>query len=180
MDDNSTINRAVLLLTAGLSVERVEEECRKLGVSAEEASRIVSAGRHRITVAADYKLSEELGKAMMQLNDLYGRSIKGQDPKTALQARREMNRLLNLYACAAKPTSDAAQQQKEPTGRTANHDALLDAIDQCLGPLDLVPDDPEGVPAGYEELVRAAGQEIFSLRERSSACEEPSAEAEVV
>jgi hypothetical protein len=52
---------------------------------------------------------EQLGKAVMRLDDLYAKSIAGQDTRTALQAQRELNRLLGLYSSgdrAAAPEAD--------------------------------------------------------------------------
>lgn len=46
---------------------------------------------------ADYARDEQLDKAVMRLDDLYAKSIAAQDTRTALQAQRELNRLLGLY-----------------------------------------------------------------------------------
>ena len=68
----------------------------------EIAGMTVNQARKRITVAADYTRDEQLGKAVIRLDDLYAKSIAAQDTRTALQAQRELNRLLSLYADARR------------------------------------------------------------------------------
>lgn len=106
-------DRVVLLLTNGMSVEAAEAFCVRSGKELEAAKRIVAEARKRITVAADFARDEFLGKAVLRLDDLYAKSIAGQDHRTALQAQRELNRLLSLYATGeqgpAAPDIDARQ-----------------------------------------------------------------------
>ena len=91
-------DRLVLLLTNGMSVEAAEGYCVRQGaMDLDTARRTVAEARQRITVAADYARDEQLGKAVMRLEDLYGRAIRERDARTALQAQRELNRLLNLH-----------------------------------------------------------------------------------
>ena len=91
-------DRLVLLLTNGMTIETAEGYCvRQAGCDPDAARRIVAEARQRITVAADYARDEQLGKAVMRLDDLYAKSIAAQDTRTALQAQRELNRLLGLY-----------------------------------------------------------------------------------
>lgn len=91
-------DRLVLLLTNGMSIEAAEGYCvRQADCDLNSAKRVVAEARQRITVAADYARDEQLGKAVMRLDDLYAKSIAAQDTRTALQAQRELNRLLGLY-----------------------------------------------------------------------------------
>ena len=90
-------DRAVLLLINGMSVNAAETFCVQQGADPDEAKRIVAEARKRITVAADYARDEQFGRAIMRLEDLYAKSIAAQDTRTALQAQRELNRLLSLY-----------------------------------------------------------------------------------
>ncbi len=92
------MDQAVLLLVNGRSTEDVQRFCEAAGHDPASAERIVADARKRITVAADYARDEQLGRAVMRLNDLYAKSIQAQDIRTALQAQRELNRLLALYA----------------------------------------------------------------------------------
>jgi hypothetical protein len=98
-------DRLVLLLTNGMSVEAAEGYCiRQGGMDLDAARRTVADARQRITIAADFARDEQLGKAVMRLDDLYAKSITAQDTRTALQAQRELNRLLGLYS--PKDTAD--------------------------------------------------------------------------
>ncbi|GMV83878.1 MAG: hypothetical protein AMXMBFR7_50620 [Planctomycetota bacterium] len=103
-------DRVILLLINGMSNEAAEGFCAQQGQAADQARSIVADARKRITVAADYTRDEQIGKAVMRLEDLYAKSMAGQDIRTALQAQRELNRLLSLYADARRldsPEDDA-------------------------------------------------------------------------
>jgi hypothetical protein len=124
-------DRIVLLLISGMSVESAEGFCLQQGQTPESARQIVADARKRITVAADYTRDEQLGKAVMRLEDLYAKSMAGQDIRTALQAQRELNRLLSLYADtrqaeAPNDEADAAVMRRQ-----------LDLIAAYLVPLKL-------------------------------------------
>ena len=116
--NDSLRDRVVLLLTNGMTVEAAEGYCVKQGgLDSGAAARLVAEARQRITVAADYARDEQLGKAVMRLDDLYAKSIAAQDTRTALQAQRELNRLLGLYSMAdsgaAADTDDDAARRLE-------------------------------------------------------------------
>jgi hypothetical protein len=91
-------DRIVLLLINGMSAEAAKSFAIQGGADPETAEVLVAEARKRITVAADYTREEQIGRAVMRLEDLYAKSIAGQDTRTALQAQRELNRLLDLYA----------------------------------------------------------------------------------
>jgi len=125
--NESLRDRVVLLLTNGMTVEAAEGYAAKQGsLDADAARRLVAEARKRITVAADYARDEQFGKAVMRLDDLYAKSITAQDARTALQAQRELNRLLGLYS-AGEP---AGEGDDEATRR-------LDLIAGYLLPLKL-------------------------------------------
>ena len=102
---HSLRDRIVLLLVNGMSAEAAEGFAVQSGTPVEEARQVVAEARKRITVAADYTRDEQIGRAVMRLDDLYAKSIAGQDIRTALQAQRELNRLLDLYAGSARTES---------------------------------------------------------------------------
>jgi hypothetical protein len=110
----------------------------------------VAEARQRITVAADYARDEQLGKAVMRLDDLYAKSIAAKDTRTALQAQRELNRLMGLYAAA-----DAAAA----AGDSGDDDAArrLELVASYLLPLNLT---DERYPV--EEHARIAAEIIRS------------------
>lgn len=102
MNTQTLKDRIVLLLINGMSAEAATGFCLQQGVSPDQIGQIVEDARKRITVAADYTRDEQLGKAVMRLEDLYAKSMAAHDIRTALQAQRELNRLLSLYADARR------------------------------------------------------------------------------
>jgi hypothetical protein len=150
--NESLRDRIVLLLTNGMSVEAAEAYAVKQGsLDADAAHRLVAEARQRITVAADYTRDEQLGKAITRLDDLYAKSVTAHDTRTALQAQRELNRLLGLYAAG-----DAAGG-----GSAEDNDAgqRLELIASYLLPLKLT---DERYPV--EEHARVASEIIRQSR----------------
>jgi len=68
-----------------------------MSVPPEQAEAVVKEARRRLTVAADFDRDEEIGKAVLRLEDLFRTSLLAKDTRTALQAQRELSRLLRLY-----------------------------------------------------------------------------------
>ena len=103
--DDPLQDRVVLLLTNGMTVEQAEGYCLQQGRAPDEARSLVAEARKRLTRAADYARDEQLGLAVARLQDLYAKSmsVKPPDTRTALQAQRELNRLLDLYSGGAAP-----------------------------------------------------------------------------
>jgi len=139
----------VLLLINGMSAQAAESFCLSQGQDAASARETVAAARKRITVAADYTRDEQIGRAVMRLDDLYAKSIAAQDIRTALQAQRELNRLLDLYAGNAPvPAADGDDDASALRRR-------LDLIAAYLLPLNLA---AQSYPV--EEHARVAAQTI--------------------
>ncbi|OHB51750.1 MAG: hypothetical protein A2Y12_01305 [Planctomycetes bacterium GWF2_42_9] len=139
---NDKLDTIVLLLTQGITVERAVDYCvKRFSVNLEEAEKLVEQARRKITVAAEYVKEEQLGTAITRLNDLYSKSINDKDIKTALQAQRELNRLMGLY-------SDAPQDADADDGQAARR---LELISNYILPLKLT---DEKFP--IEEHVRVA------------------------
>jgi len=126
-------DKIVLLLTNGMTVEAADSFLVRQGQEPVEAARIVSDARKRITVAADFARDEQLGKAVMRLDDLYAKSIAAQDARTALQAQRELNRLLSLYGGEQRPDPSAPGSESDLAQR-------LELIASYLLPLALTAD----------------------------------------
>lgn len=61
-------------------------------------SRLISAATKLIQVSAAFERDTELGLAITQVKDLYSKSMRIQDYKACLAARRELNELLGLYS----------------------------------------------------------------------------------
>ena len=91
--------------------------------------------RRVLARAAAFNRDEELGSARVRLRDIYARAIRSQDPRTALAAQRELNRLLGLA-----PSGDDEAQPNADTGPD-RRDAELHAIATHLIPLNLAPPD---------------------------------------
>jgi hypothetical protein len=92
-----------------------------------------------------------LGKAVMRVDDLYAKSIAGQDTRTALQAQREFNRLLGLYWADGTPAETATTDAQDVVRR-------LELIASYLIPLKLT---DERYPV--EEHARLAADRIRSM-----------------
>lgn len=93
------IDKIVLLLISGISREAAADYATsELSIAPDKAKAAVAEARRKITRAADYNRDEEFGKAITRYNDLYGRAVKAQDTKTAIQAQGRLDKLLALYA----------------------------------------------------------------------------------
>jgi hypothetical protein len=149
--DPKVLDKVTLLLVSGLSDNAATDACvDKLGVDPQDAVDAVAEARQRITIAADYHRDEQLGTAILRLQDLYVRAIKVQDVKTALAAQKELNKLLRLYAGA---TADGTG----PDAAEATADLL--AIRAHLSGLDLGSPETPTV-----ELVRLAAALVLQAR----------------
>jgi hypothetical protein len=124
-------DRVVLLLINGMSNEAAEGFCAQQGQSPDHARQVVAEARKRITVAADYTRDEQIGKAVMRLEDLYAKCMAAQDIRTALQAQRELNRLLSLYADSRRGEVSSEELDASVLRRQ------LDLINAYLVPLKL-------------------------------------------
>lgn len=112
--DPAAIDKVLLMLVSGVSAVQAQAVAvEKMGQTPAVAVKLVAEARRRLTVAADYDRDEQVNTAYLRLNDLYARSLKVQDVKTALAAQKELSKLLALYASAgplvaAGPVGDGA------------------------------------------------------------------------
>lgn len=142
----------LLLLVTMQSAAKVRAVCvEKLEIPDAEVDGVLADARRRLTVAADFHRDEEVGRALVRLGDLYERSLRVQDVKTALAAQKELNKLLDLYA-GAPP---AGGEDYHAGGQAA---ADLAAVRQHLAPLGLGGDDDSTV-----ELARLAVEKLIHL-----------------
>jgi len=84
----------------------------KLGLSESEANGTIEQALSEITLAADFDRRNEIGKAVIQLDDIYDKTIRIQDQKTALAVRKEKSKLLGLY-----PTNSVIEKEDTTDGR---------------------------------------------------------------
>lgn len=113
------IDKIVLLLVSGLARSSIEEAAHKLGLDGESAASAIAEARTRIQIAAHWEPEEQMGTALVRLNDIYRRALAVQDAKTALAVQRELNRLLDLYRAPREPTArQAAKATKADNQRS--------------------------------------------------------------
>lgn len=127
--DPAHLERAILLLTNGLSVDRVAMNLvATLGADAPAAEAAVNEARRRLTLAADFNRDEEIGKSRRTLESLLSICMAKKDVKTALQVQAKLIDLMGL-----KPAKDEAPSDEgdESAGR-------LRVIEGYLLPLKLV------------------------------------------
>ena len=135
---------SILLITLRSVAETKRAVVEKLDVGEKHADAYIEAARDHLAKIASCDLTEEFGKALARLNDLYQRAVELLDVKTALATQKELNRLLDLR----RPPGDAGD----------NTGGEMAAIRQHLEPLKLT-DDPDAPTA---ELARLASLKILS------------------
>jgi peptidoglycan hydrolase-like protein with peptidoglycan-binding domain len=150
--EHPAIDTIILLMVSGMNEQELAAACvAKLGIPTDKVTAVIADARRKLTIAADYNRDEEIGTARTRLNNLYARAIRSADNKTALQAQRELNRLLDLYA---RP--DSGQGTGEDSASIRRQ---LEAIEGHLRPLKLADD---SYPV--EELARLAADFIRNAK----------------
>lgn len=94
--NETDLQRVVLLMVSGQSGIDLANSCVKLGIAEDAIPDVISEAKLRIRKAANYDHNHELGVAYTRLNDLYTRTLKMGDFKTALSIQRDLTRLLSL------------------------------------------------------------------------------------
>jgi hypothetical protein len=150
LEKSDKSDKIVLLLVSGLQRSAVEEAAAKLGLEPAEIGEAIAEAKLRIAIAARWDRDEQLGSALIRLNDLYRRSLAIQDSKTALAAQKEINKLLELHR--PSPATD---------GRAADLAGELAAARGQLTPLGLG-DDTLNLP----ELCRRAVLKLLASNDR--------------
>jgi hypothetical protein len=103
-----TLDKIILLVVSLQSKGAVKAACiEKLGISPDQADAAIETARGKIRDAIDVDRQERTGEAIVRLNDLYERSLRVQDCKTALAAQKELNRLCGLHAKGKTAPADA-------------------------------------------------------------------------
>lgn len=125
---------AAIAIIRGEDADAIEESLKTHGAHASTARAAVKRAIERVTLAANVSLARELGLAIEQLREVYKAAIQGADASAALAARRELNKLLDLYNI--KPADLGEAEAKETAlGR------MIAEIEEHLRPLAGVPDD---------------------------------------
>lgn len=129
------VDKAILVLCSGCNPETAAENIgQAFALDANAAKEVIALAQAQIIRAATIDHDRELGQSYYRLNDLYLRSLRIQDTKTALAAQRELNKLLSLYA-RPSPLAGARSEGLSDDGR------LETAIRGYLIPLRLAPED---------------------------------------
>lgn len=143
----------VLILARGLPDQIAIKHCAKSGIETKRAKQIIARARKRITLAADYKRDEQVGMAVIRLGEIYTKAAGSEDWRTALQAQREINKLMSLYDNYDEdgPTQDDGASHRR-----------LELIASYLLPLELL-------TGNYpiEEHARVAAEKIRHFRDGS-------------
>jgi len=147
------LDAVIRLLISGVTEPAILHACsEKFSLDAAAAERALAEGRRRITLAADYHRDQELGTAISRLNNLYSESIRLHDVRTALQAQRELNRLMDLYSLPAETPAGA--------------DLVQAAADLVAARAHLLPLRLAAADAPLPEHARLAVARILELQEK--------------
>ena len=151
--DSDKLGRVVLLLTSGFTPEKALQYCMThIDMSEEEARECVEQARRRITVAADYARDEQIGIAISRINDIFTKATSAKDIKTALQAQRELNKLMDLYV---------KKEGSGDSGDDSEYARVIALIEKYILPLKLI---DESYP--IEEHVRVAAGIVRQARKK--------------
>jgi len=133
------------LILAGVSSADIAAQADRLGMTAETVVDAIAEAKRAITLAADYDRDEQIGIAFARINNIYSISADA-DPKTALAAQKELNKLLSLYSGSASPDAGNAAGGNEAAQE-------LERVAQHLHPLKLAK--PDYPISGHARLAAA-------------------------
>ena len=150
--ETPSFHKVIVLLVTSRDSELVQKVCvEKLGFSETDAKKAIERAKQEIAMAAEFDRREQIGKAIVRLEDIYEKSMRVQEQKTALASQKELSKLLGLYPTAEEIEETSGDENDE-----------LTAVRQYLLPLDL---GSESTPT--VELVRLATyhlQELLSAK----------------
>lgn len=149
--DPVLVDSVVLLIVNGTGPASVAGRLADSeGLPLDLANRYVSEARRKLTLAAKYHRDREIGTAITRLNQIYSLAIDALDFSAALQAQKELDRLLALQQPAPQEeVKDVTQETPESR-----------AIREHLIPLELTDAD-----AALGEHVRIAALFLIDVLE---------------
>ncbi len=125
----ATIHKVLLLLITTRNLAEIKRQCtEKLGLSPDQTVKAIEEASGQIAAAAVWNRDIEAGKSLLRLDDLYERSLRVQDIKTALVAERDRAKLVGLHKPKAIDETDNDRDSELET-----------VIREHLGPLELAP-----------------------------------------
>lgn len=101
------------------------------GVSKYRAGKLIAKAKEHIALAAVSDTREEIGRARIQLENLYNVALQDEDVKTALAARKELSKILHLYELTNTSALDEEMQTMTET-LVRQHLEGLDITDKGL------------------------------------------------
>jgi hypothetical protein len=132
------LDKILLMLIQGLTEEAIlTAAVAKLGMDRQSAEQTLHEARCRLTLAAEVNRVEALGAALSRLNDCYAKSVAILDVKTALQAQKELNRLLRLDDQAAASAAGPGSEKTDELAEARAHLAPLDLGDEATSLVEL-------------------------------------------
>ncbi len=146
-----TKDQIIILLCNGFTDSQILESLKQQNVSPDKSKDLLEQAKRSIAIASDYDQSEQIGKAITRINEIFKLAQATKDIKTALQAQRELNKLLGLYKAERKQIDTGP----DPTDLQAQ----LDEIAAHLLPLQLT---DETYP--LSEHARIAAHEVIKSR----------------
>lgn len=133
----------------------------RLGVTAErDVEKVLEKARLRITEAANYDPKQELGRALMNNNDLYARAWESGDLTLAAGVLKDRTKVLGLDLIRRAESGNAETDEE-----AARAFATLDAVRSIL--LSVKPNGqalPEDIP--LEDAARLVVDELIRVRKQ--------------
>lgn len=121
----TAIHKAILAIVAGASDAAIVAALVADGIRPAQVDRILAEARRQITLAADYRRDEALGKAIARLEQLYKQALKEDQAGPALHALKELHKLQRLYdPPGAGEMAEASASEKELEAVRAHLEAL--------------------------------------------------------
>lgn len=113
--------------------EILRHAAKEWGLAPRTVDDYIARATDRLKALAVVVREEELGRARAQLHDLYGKSMKVQDYKGALQVRKDLSELLGLYAPRTTKLDASLATSTADTQPTLSDDELASALEKILG-----------------------------------------------
>lgn len=113
-------NAVSLLVLTGDDAQAAEILQSSHHLSQSELSRVIKLAKRKINLASEINKKEEIGKRIIQLDELYKKSLESEDAKTALLTIKEKSKLLDLYSIFSQESFTEASENIE-LGLTRNH-----------------------------------------------------------
>jgi hypothetical protein len=126
------------LIIRTANIETVDALLVKEKILDKERAELIDAGRKLLLTKSRFDLAEEFGKSIAALNDVYSESVKGGDLRTALVARKGLNRILGLYTISQ--TADKQVNELKETLADIFYALEVTNIDEAIETIEILKD----------------------------------------